>query len=315
MNLLIGALTEGFIFAPLALGLYLSYRVYDTLDLTVDGSFGTGAATVAALLVRGVPPAAATALGALAGVVAGGITGAVHTRLRVNVSLAGVLMTTALYSVTLFIMGGGNLSLASAESLVTRAEGIAHRVFGVPDSLTLFGTTVGGGSLATLVGMGLIAAALATVLTAFLRTDLGLAMRAAGSNPQMAKSVAVNVDHMIIVGLGLSNGVIALAGALFAQYQGFANIQMGIGAIVTGLATLMVGEALLGRRSLGRWVAGAIVGAVVFRLLIAGAIRAGLNANALKLVTALFVLFVLLLPRLVAAARRHRRLEAIPRHG
>ena len=213
-------------------------------------------------------------------------------------------------------MGGGNLSLASAESLVTLAERLGQRLFGLPPSLTLLGTTVSGGRLAELVLMGLLAGGLALGLALFLGTDLGLAMRAAGNNPQMAKAVGIDVDRMVVLGLGLSNGLIALAGALFAQYEGFANIQMGIGAVVTGVATLMVGETLLGKRPLGRWIAGAVAGAVVFRLLVAAAVRAGLNPNALKLVTALFVLTVLVLPDLVRRARRagarRRVLEAMP---
>jgi putative ABC transport system permease protein len=144
-------------------------------------------------------------------------------------------------------------------------------------------------------------------------TDLGLAMRAAGNNPQMARAQAIDVDRMFVLGLGLSNGLIALAGALSAQFAGFADIQMGIGALVSGLANLMVGEALLGRRPIGRWIAAALVGAVVFRLLIAGAVRAGLNQNALKLVTAAFVLAVLVLPRLMPRARRGPSVESAQR--
>ncbi len=304
MNLLIGAATIGLILAPLALGVFISYRIYHTLDLTADGSFGVGAAVGAALLVRQLPPVAATALAAMAGIVVGGITGLLHTRFRVNAMLAGVLTTTAFYSANLFIMGSGNLSLLSAESLVTLAERVGQRVFGLPPSLTLLGTTVSGGSLASLVLMGLLAGGLALGLALFMGTELGVAMRAAGNNPQMAKAVGIGVDRMIVLGLGLSNGLIALAGSLFAQYQGFANIEMGIGSMVTGVATLMVGETLLGKRPLGRWIAGAVAGAVVFRLVVAGAVRAGLNPNALKLVTALLVLSVLLLPELVGRARR-----------
>lgn len=289
MNLLIGAATIGFILAPLALGVFISYRVFRTLDLTADGSFGIGAAVVAALLVRQVPPLAATVLAAAAGVAAGGITGLLHTRFLVSVLLAGVLTSTALYSVCLFVMGSGNLSLAASPGLLS------------------------GGAFAGLASVGLLAGGLAVALTLFMGTDLGLAMRAAGNNPQMAKAVGIDVDRMVVIGLGLSNGLIALAGALFAQYSGFANIQMGIGAIVTGVATLMVGETLLGKGTLGRWIAGAVVGAVVFRLLVAMAVRAGLDPNALKLITALFVLAVLVLPavlrgrgrRLAGAARGH----------
>jgi putative ABC transport system permease protein len=304
VNLLIGATTMGFILAPLALGVFVSYRIFRTLDLTADGSFGVGVAVVAALLVSGVSPLEATAAGALAGGGAGVLTGLLHTRLRVSALLAGVLTSTALYSVNLFLMGGGNVSLASTESLMTTAGRFGRRFLGLPERLTLGGTTVGGERVAELAIMALLAGGLAVALARFLRTDLGMAMRAAGNNPQMARSVGIDVDRMVVAGLGLSNGLIALAGGLFAQYEGFANIQMGIGAVVMGVATLLVGEALVGQRSPGRWVAGAVAGSVLFRLLVAGAIRAGLTPNALKLVTAGLVLAVLVLPRLGPRVRR-----------
>jgi putative ABC transport system permease protein len=314
VNLLIGAATIGLILALLGLGVFISYRIYHTLDLTADGSFGVGAAVVAALLVRQVHPLPATVIATLAGVVAGGITGILHTQFLVSALLAGILTSTALYSVSIFLMGSGNLSLASAESLMTWAERLGQGL-GLPQSLTVFGTPVSGGTVATLVAMALLAGGSALALAIFMGTDLGLAMRAAGNNPRMAKAVAVDVDRMFILGLGLSNGLIALAGALFAQYQGFANIQMGIGALVTGLANLMVGEALLGKRSIGRWIAGAVAGAVVFRLLVAAAVRAGMNPNALKLVTALFVLAVLVLPHLVPRTRSKRSVEGAQSHA
>jgi putative ABC transport system permease protein len=305
VNLLIGAATMGLILALLGLGVFVSYRVYHLVDLTADGSFGIGVAVAAALLVQGTHPVVATGAGALAGVLAGAITGFLHTRFLVNALLAGVLTSTALYSVSLFVMGSGNLSLASAQTLVTLAQDLAGRL-GLPPTLTLLGTEVQGSSIATLILMAILAAGLAVALAAFLGTDLGTAMRASGCNSQMARAVAVDVEGMMVLGLGLSNGLIALSGALIAQYQGFANITMGVGAVVTGLANLMVGETLLGKRTIGRWIAGAVVGSVVFRLIVAAAIRAGLNANALKLVTAVFVLAVLVLPRL-ATLRRHRR--------
>jgi putative ABC transport system permease protein len=313
VNLVIGAATIGLILALLGLGVFLSYRVYHLVDLTADGSFGIGVAVAAALLVHGTPPLAATLAAMLAGALAGGITGFLHTRFMVNALLAGVLTSTALYSVCLFVMGSGSLSLASSPTLVTQAARAAARL-GLPPTVTLLGTEVQGSSVATLLLMALLAAGLAVALTAFLGTDLGTAMRASGNNPQMARAVAIDVEGMVVLGLGVSNGLIALSGALIAQYQGFANITMGVGAIVTGLANLMVGETLLGRRSIGRWIAGAVVGAVVFRLIVAAAIRAGLNSDALKLVTAVFVLAVLVVPqlggrlkasRLPAGARRH----------
>lgn len=311
MNLLIGAATIGLILALLGLGVFLSYRIYRILDLTADGSFGVGAAVAAALLTRKVDPVLSTAIGTIAGILAGGLTGILHTRFSVSALLAGVLTSTGLYSVSLFVMGSGNLSLASTESMVSLAERLGQAL-GLPPSLTLLGDPVSGGSLATLLLMTLLSAGLGFLLAAFMGTDLGLAMRAA-ANPRMAKAMAIDVDRMIVLGLGLSNGLIALSGALFAQYSGFANIQMGIGALVAGLANLMVGEALLGRRPLGRWIAGAVVGAVVFRLLVAAAVRAGLNPDALKLVTALFVLAVLLLPQLGRRARPQTLMEEVPR--
>lgn len=304
MNLLIGAVTMGFILAPLALGAFISYRVYQTLDLTTDGSFGVGVAVVAALLVRGVSPVTATLLGAMAGVLAGAATGIVHTRFRVGALLAGVLTTTALYSVQMFVMGGGNLPLANTGSLVKLAERLGQRLFGIPEALTILGTSVSGGSLAILAMMAVVTCGLAVVLAHFLGTDLGLAMRAAGNNPRMAKAVSIDVDRMVILGLGLSNGLIALSGALLAQHEGFANIQMGFGAVVTAVATLMIGEVLFGKRPLGRWIAGVVAGSVIFRLLVGLAIRAGLHPNALKLVTALFVLAVLVIPEVARVAKR-----------
>lgn len=315
MNLLIGAVTIGLILALLGLGVFISYRVYRTLDLTADGSFGLGAAIVTALLVAHVRPLPATLIAAAGGVMAGAITGVLHTQFLVSTLLAGVLTSTALYSVSIFVMGTGNLSIASADSLMTLAERLGQQLLGLPPSLTVLGTSVSGGSVAALVLMALLTGGFALALSIFMATDLGLAMRATGNNPQMAKALAIDVDRMLVLGLGLSNGLIALAGALFAQFQGFANIEMGIGALVAGLANLMVGEALLGRRPIGRWIAGAVVGAVVFRLLVAAAIRAGLNPNALKLVTALFVLGILVLPRLLHRGLRRPSTDRAPGHA
>ena len=303
MNLLIGAATIGLILALLGLGVFLSYRVYHLVDLTADGSFGIGVAVSAALLAGGVPPLPATGVGAFAGFAAGVVTGVVHTRLRVDPILAGVLTSTALYSVCLFVMGGGNVNLASSETLLTLAEHVG-RWMGLPETVNLLGNDVPESAIASLAVMTLLVVGLAALLTIFLGTDLGTAMRAAGTSPQMARAMAIDVSGMMVLGLALSNALIALSGALYAQFQGFANIQMGIGAIVTGLANLMLGETLLGKRSIGRWIAGAVVGSVAFRLLVAGAIRAGLSPNALKLVTAVLVLAVLVLPQLAARARR-----------
>jgi putative ABC transport system permease protein len=194
---------------------------------------------------------------------------------------------------------------------MTAAERLGRRFLGIPESVTLFGTVVSGSRVAELVFMALLAGALAVALARFLGTDLGMAMRASGNNPRMARSVGIDVDRMVVAGLALSNGLVALAGALFAQYEGFANIQMGVGAVVMGIATLLVGETLVGRRTLARSLAGAVAGAVVYRLIVAFAIRAGLSPNALKLVTAVMVLAVLVLPRLGRRVRRSRLVEGV----
>jgi putative ABC transport system permease protein len=233
MNLLIGAVTVGLILALLGLGVFITYRIYHTLDLTGDGSFGVGAAVAAALLVQGASPIPATVAATLAGVVAGGISGTLHTRLGVSAILAGVLTSTGLYSVSLFVMGSGNLSLASAPSLVNLAERAGHGLLGLPPSLTLFGDTVSGAAVATLVLALLLAGGLALALGLFLGTDLGSAC-GRREQPQMARAVAIDVDAMVVWARPL-NGYRALRSAVRA-IQGFATSD-GIGAVMTGLAT------------------------------------------------------------------------------
>jgi len=232
-----------------------------------------------------------------------------YTALGIDTLLGGILVTTALYTIQLYIMSGGDISLASADSL----PGLGERIWGffhLPDELILFGTPVNGTNIAALIlFVGFILFSIA-VLYWFLRTDLGLAMRAAGDNPQAARALGVDTGLMVTLALVLANGLVALAGALFAQYQGFANVSMGLGMIVTGLACLILGEAVTGRRSFRKQVLGTLVGTVLFRLLVAGAIRAGLPSNALKLVTALFVMLALVGPRLVRrAVHRPIRME------
>jgi len=303
MNLLIGAISTGFLLSLLTLGLFISYRVMGRLDLTTDGSFGLGAAVSAALLVHGVHPIPATVLAAAAGWLAGGATGLMYTALGIDTLLGGILVTTALYTIQLYIMGGGDISLASSDSL----PGLAERLWALlhlPDELTLLGTQVNASNIAALfLFIGFILFSIA-VLYWFLRTDLGMAMRAAGDNPQAASALGVDTGLMVTLALVLANGLVALAGALFAQYQGFANVSMGLGIMVTGLACLILGEAVTGKRSFRRQVLGTLAGTVLFRLLVAGAIRAGLPSNALKLVTALFVLGALVGPRLLRRQAR-----------
>jgi putative ABC transport system permease protein len=305
MNLLIGSLTIGLILSLLALGVFISYRVFGVLDVTTDGSFGVGAATTATLLAHGWHPGPATALGAWAGAMAGLLTGVVHTRFGINVLLAGILTTTALYSGNLYIMGGGDLSIAASPTLITSAERLFAAVVPNADAITFGGTPVSARNLAALALMILIVPAVAWLLVRFFRTNLGLAIRATGNNPQMARALGVSVNGMMVVGLVMANGLIGLSGALFAEYQGFANIQMGLGMIVTGLASVIVGETLLGRGGVARQIWAVVGGTLIFRLIIAAVLRAGLDPNALKLITAAFVFLALVVPDALRRRFRH----------
>ena len=296
MNLLLGAVTMGLLLAPLALGVFVSYRIFGLLDVTADGSFGVGAGTAAAMLASGWAPGIATGMGLWAGAMAGLVTGTLHTRFGFNPLLAGILTTTGLYSGNLYIMGGGDRSIAGATTLISRAEQLAAWWAPSLETVSLAGTDVPMRTLAALALMLVIVTVIAWLLGLFFTTALGLALRATGDNPQMARALGVSVSGAVVVGLVTANGLIGLSGALFAQYQGFANIQMGIGMIVTGLASVIMGETLFGRRGIGRRIAAVIAGTVLFRLIVAGAVRAGVDPNALKLLTAVFVFLALVVP-------------------
>ena len=312
MNLLIGSLSMGFLLSLLTLGVFITFRVMGRLDLTTDGSFGLGAAVAAALLGSGVHPLIATVAAAAAGWLAGATTGLVYVVLGIDTLLAGILVTTGLYTVQLRTMGGGNRSLGSARTLPDVAEELWH-ASRLPETVSLAGTSVPASQFSALLVYALFVLFSIWVLARFLRTDLGLAMRAAGGNAQAGRALGLDTGRMTTLGLVLANGLVALAGALFAQYQGFADVSMGLGMIVTGLACLVLGEGFLGRRTLRRQIVGTLVGTIAFRLLVAAAVRAGLPGDDLKLATALFVLAALGLP--AGIARMRRRIARAPEGG
>ena len=307
MALLIGALTVGLILSLLALGVLISFRIFSFPDITADGSITLGAAVAATLLVRGVNPALATGAAAAAGALAGATTATLHTRFGINGLLSGILVMTGLYSANLHIMGKSNVPLMSEKTLATMVDRLGRAVLHSAQ-INVLGWEVSARD-ASLLGFAFLAAALTSLLVyVFFRTNLGTAMRAAGDNAQMIRALGVNVGNMIVIGLALSNGLVALSGALLAQYQGFADVQMGIGIVVWGLASVIIGEALVGTRQLGYVVIGALMGSVLFRLLVAIALRWGLNPNDLKLISALFVFIALILPAVVShAGKRHRK--------
>jgi putative ABC transport system permease protein len=296
MSLLIGAFTIGLILSLLALGVFISFRIFAFPDITADGSVTLGAAVAATLLTHGVNPPLASAAGFCAGMIAGACTGTLHTRFNINPLLAGILVMTALYSVNLHVMGKSNVPLLSVTTLATQAEKIGVRIMHGATSFDLAGwdVSVRDASVFCAIVVATIAAGL--LLYWFFRTDLGMAMRATGDNVQMIRALGVSDSNMITFGVALSNGFVALAGALLAQYQGFADVGMGIGMVVWGLASVIIGEALVGTTQLGLTIVGAVMGSVLFRLLVAVALRWGLNPNDLKLITAVFVFLALIVP-------------------
>ena len=278
----IGAITQGLCFAFLGWGTYLSLRVLGFSDLTVDGSFTLGAAVAAVLLVGGANPWLAVLVAVVCGALAGAATGLINTRLEINDLLSGILTMTALYSINLHIMGKSNVSLLRADTLITSARDL----LGLSEDLV------------ALLVFAVLALMCWVFLYWFLRTDFGLALRATGNNPAMITALGADTRTMKLIGLSLANALVALAGALIAQYQGFADVGMGIGSLVVGIAAVIIGETLVGRRSLVWVLAGVALGSILYRLVIALALQVGLNPLDLKLVTALFVLAALALPRL-----------------
>lgn len=224
---MVTAVELGLLYAIMALGVYLTFRILDFADLTVDGSFTTGAAVVAVAIINGYDPIVATAAAFVSGMMAGAVTGVLHTKANIDGLLAGILTQIGLYSINLRIMGGANLSLLREDTLFS-----ALRASGQMGTNSWTGPGV----------LGPVAIVVLAIIIWFLHTDLGLAMRATGDNSEMIRSFGVSTDAQKILGLSLSNGLVALSGGLIAQYQGFADVSMGIGMIVAGLASVIIGQ-------------------------------------------------------------------------
>lgn len=296
MSLVIGAFTMGLILSLLSLGMFISFRMIRFTDITVDGSITLGASITAVMLVGGYSPWLALLASVLGGALAGSITGILYTRFKIQEILSGILMMTALYSINLRVMGKSNIPLLDVTTISTGMTGFFKNLAGPASKVDIFGWQVPVGDLAVFATSGIIAVLIACILCGFLFTHAGTALRAAGSNPQMVRAQGINNNTMIVFSLAMANGLVALAGSLLAQYQGFADVQMGIGMMVWGLASIIIGEALVGKTSIGLTITGVILGTILFRLLIAIALRWGLNPNDLKLVTALFVFAALVAP-------------------
>lgn len=296
---LLSTWTFGLSLAFVALGVFVSYRLFSFPDVTTDGSFTLGAVVAGGMLVAGHDPAVATLAGMAAGAAAGITTGAVHAYLGVEPLLAGILVSTSLASVNLVVLGRSNVPLGGTASLFDRAERLI-----APGLVRagLDGTVAAEAARTTLVALLVVAAI--TLLYVFFRTRLGTAMRAGGDTPTMARALGRDTGLLTVVGLAIANALTAAAGCLVAQYQGFVDVQMGIGMVVWGMASVFLGNALVGQARLGSALIAAAAGSVTFRLLVAAALRAGLDPDWLKAATAVVVLAALVAPRLLDHRRR-----------
>jgi putative tryptophan/tyrosine transport system permease protein len=278
----LGAIEIGLLFGLVGLGVFLSFRVLNFPDLTVDGSFPLGAAVSATIIVSGGNAYLATALAMLAGALAGLVTAGLNLRFRILHLLASILTMIALYSINLRIMGKPNLAILTEPTVLTPFQGLGLS--------NLYLRPLYAGIMTLIVAL---------LLIRFLGSEMGLAMRATGANPRMARAQGINTTAMTYLGMAISNALVALAGALFAQMNGFADVALGTGTIVVGLAAVIIGEATIGTRSVMLWVLGCVVGSVIYRVAVAFALNSsalGLNASDLNLVTAVLVAVALILP-------------------
>jgi len=285
INLIFRTVEQGLAFGLLAKGVYITFRILDFPDLTVEGSFPLGAAITARFIVMGTDPFLATLFAFAAGACAGIITGLINTKLKIAGLLAGILTMTSLYSINLRIMGRSNIPLLREPTIINRIEDFIEGLGMNSDYVSLFG-------FITIIFI------IKLLLDYFLYTEMGMSLRATGNNPVMIESLGVNTDVYKIMGLALANGLVALSGSLVAQYQGFTDVGMGIGMIVIGLASVIIGEVVIRTSKIPLATLGVIVGAIIYRLAIALALQLGFAPTDLKIVTAVLVILSLGAPTL-----------------
>lgn len=278
-----GAVSLGLLWAVMTIGVYITYRVLDIADLSVEGTIALGAAVAAKMISEGYNPFLATVVAMLAGCIGGLVTGLLHTKLRIPALLAGILTMIAAYSINIRIMGKASISLLKMDTIFTFFEnmGLSTR------------------NAVIILGLGVVVI-ICAALYWFFGTELGCAIRATGNNPSMVKAQGINTNRMKILGLILSNGLVALSGALIAQNQGFAAVDMGAGSIVIGLASVIIGEVLFGTRNFLNTLISLTLGAVLYRIIIAIVLELGMAPTDLKLFTAITVAVALYLPNIKA---------------
>jgi putative ABC transport system permease protein len=283
-NLAVSTVAQGLLWAVMALGVYVTFRVLDLADLTCEGSFPLGAATAATLMASGHSVSTAILAAAVAGMLAGAVTGFLTTKMKIPALLAGILTMIALYSVNLRIMGKANLSLLGVDTVFS----FTQEALGLNNAYTTF---VVGITATLIIGIGMYW---------FFGTEIGAAIRATGFNQQMIRAQGVNTDMTIILGLIISNSLIAISGALVGQNNGFADVGMGVGTIVIGLASVIIGEVLFGTRSFKNCMISVVLGSVVYRIVIAVVLQMGMPPNDLKLFTSVLVAIALSMPLIKA---------------
>ena len=283
-NLAVSTVAQGLLWAVMALGVYVTFRVLDLADLTCEGSFPLGAATAATLMATGHSVSTAILAAAVAGMLAGAVTGFLTTKMKIPALLAGILTMIALYSVNLRIMGKANLSLLGVDTVFS----FTQQALGLNNAQTTF---VVGLTATLVIGIGMYW---------FFGTEIGAAIRATGFNQQMIRAQGVNTDMTIILGLIISNALIAVSGALVGQNNGFADVGMGVGTIVIGLASVIIGEVLFGTRSFKNCMISVVLGSVVYRIVIAVVLQMGMPPNDLKLFTSVLVAVALSMPLIKA---------------
>ena len=306
-----GSIEAGIIYALMALGVYLSFRILDFPDLTVDGSFVTGAAVAALMIVSGYSPFIATVVAVLAGFLAGCVTGILHTKGKINPLLSGILMMIALYSINLRIMGGPAISLLKEKTIFSAITDVWQKI-GLDTPLNGMLKSLGLAQVpktwAIVIFVLFVTIIVKILVDQFLKTEIGLAIRATGDNKRMIRSFSANTDMLIILGLGLSNGLVAFSGSLIAQHGRFADVGLGIGMIVIGLASVIIGEAIFGTKTIARTTLAVICGAIIYRIVVTLALKVEfLETGDMKLITAVLVIVALVAPKIIESSRDKQR--------
>ena len=286
-----GALSQGILWGFMALGVYITFRLLDIADLTVDGSFATGGAVCAVCLVNGVDPVLSLILSTIAGFIAGFVTGFLHTKCQIPAILAGILTQIGLYSINLRIMGRSNTPLLQYDNIFEGLENL---------------TGLSNNWIVLIIGL-IVTILVIVILYWYFGTEIGSSIRATGNNEQMVRALGVNTNVTKTLGLMISNGLIALSGALVTQQQGYADVRMGIGAIVIGLASIVIGEVIFGHKgAFGTRLTSIVVGSVIYRIIVAVVLQLGLNTDDLKLLTAILVAIALTVPIVM---NKHKQLS------